>query len=123
MARKITRKSLIRKCDALVKEIVIFRDKSCVTCGSKSLLEPGHLFTRQVLATRWLLGNVFAQCHSYNLRHEYDPFPLTNYFLGKFGKKAYEELHKVFWHPRPVKTWQIASIREELEAVLKTMKE
>jgi 5-methylcytosine-specific restriction endonuclease McrA len=116
--RKITRKGLIRKLDKVIKDIVIARDnRQCVCCWDRTDLTPGHLFTRQVLRTRWDLDNVFCQCRSCNLRHEYYPFPLTNYYLKNFGQKKYEELHKKFWKPKPVKTWELKELLEELELI------
>ena len=120
---KITRKGLVRKLDKLAGDIVKLRDGACVCCGTKLNLTPGHLFTRQVYATRWDLNNLFAQCMGCNLRHEHDPYPLTNYYLNKFGKKSYDELHKVFFRPVPVKTWQLSILLENLQTIYKDLLE
>jgi len=119
MPRKISRKGLIKKLDKLVSEIVIARDKNCATCGSKDKLGCGHLFTRQAYSTRWDLDNCFAQCWNCNYLHEYDPHPLTSYFIGKFGIDKYDELHRTFRAATPIKTWQLEILRGELEAILK----
>ena len=70
------------------------RDGKCVTCGSFSSLQGGHLFSRVSYNTRWSEYNVFAQCRNCNMSHEYDSFPLTNYFLNEFGQGLYEEMHR-----------------------------
>lgn len=132
--REITRKGLIRELDRLVGEIVKLRDKKCVCCGTKNNLTPGHLFTRQVYATRWNLQNVFAQCASCNFKHEHDSYPLTNYYLKTFGKRSYDNLHFLFSNkvsnkvsnkgtsPKPIKTWQLKILKDNLNMKLEKLK-
>ena len=115
---KITRKGLVRKLDKAVSVFVIARDKYCVCCGTSQNLTAGHLFSRVAYSTRWDLTNVFAQCLSCNLRHEYDPYPLTNYYLLKFGKLAYDKLHFQYVHPVKFKTYQIQELLNELEKII-----
>ncbi len=115
--RKITRKGLVRKLDKLVSQIVIARDKKCVCCGNTNNLTGGHLFSRVAYSTRWDLMNVFCQCISCNLRHEYDPYPLTNYFISINGKKAYDNLHRRFVTPKKFKNFQLEEMVIELERI------
>jgi len=117
--RKITRKGWIRKLDKLVGDIVKVRDGLCVTCGSRSNLTPGHLFSRVAYSTRWDLTNVYAQCTNCNFRHESDPYPLTNYFIEIWGRAKLDKLHRKYVTPVKYKTYQL----EELYKHLSPMKE
>lgn len=119
--RKVSRKTLIRQCDALCKEIVIKRDKHCVTCKMIPFLTPGHLFSRVALSTRWDLNNIFAQCATCNLIHEYNPDPLTKYYIDKFGPEAYDALHFAYSHTRPYKDWELIELRKNLKKVLENV--
>jgi len=117
MARKISRKGWVRKLDKLCGDIVKVRDGLCVCCGSKSSLTPGHLFSRVAYSTRWDLENIYCQCLSCNLRHEYDPYPLTNYFIEIRGRKKLDDLHRRYVTPRKFKDFQLQELYEELEEV------
>lgn len=130
--RKITRKGWIRKLDAIVKEIVLIRDKECVTCPywrmhqathtPSKVMEPGHLFTRAAYSTRWNLANVFKQCHNCNLKHEHDAYPFTRFYLDQFGQAAYDDLHKMYVVAVPIKTWELEAKYHELEQELAGLK-
>ncbi len=119
--RKITRKGIVRKLDKIVGDIVKKRDKRCVCCTSSYNLQPGHLFSRVGYSTRWDLKNVFVQCQTCNFKHTYDPYPLTNYFLTKFGKKAYDKLHLKYVIPQRFTTPQLVDLYDELKLLLDTM--
>jgi hypothetical protein len=121
--RKISRKGLVRKLDKLVGDIVKLRDGACVCCGSKNSLQPGHLFSRVAYSTRWDLDNVFCQCRSCNFKHEYDPYPLTNYYITKFGKGRYDALHARYVTAVPIKTFQLEVLRDTLEMILENEQE
>ncbi len=116
--RKITRKGLVRKLDKLVSQYIIARDKKCVNCGSRTNLTGGHLFSRVAYSTRWEVRNVFCQCVSCNMRHEYDPFPLTSYFIEKYGMKEYDSLHRQYSTPRKFKDFELAVMVDQFEKAL-----
>ncbi len=101
--RKQTRKSLVRTLDKAFSDYIRERDRQCVCCGeiNQELLQCGHLFTRAAYSTRWDPTNAFCQCSSCNLRTEYDPGDLTEYFLKLHGVEAYHKLHAK--HRQPVK--------------------
>jgi hypothetical protein len=44
------------------------------------------------------------------MRQEYDPGPLTLYFLHRSGQDAYEELHSLHKSPMKFKTYQIEEL-------------
>src|ERR1035437_7794925 len=105
--RKISRKGLVKKLDKAVSVSVIERDKKCVTCDSTDRLGCGHLFSRVAYSTRWDLMNCYAQCWPCNFRHEFDPYPLTNYFINKYGQDTYQVLHSQYVTPRKYKNFQL----------------
>ena len=106
MARKITRKGLEKKLDEIVKKIVFARDSSCVTCPlwieikkdtrnphqPSPVMQPGHFITRGAHNVKWDLRNVYKQCRTCNLLHEYHPEVLANYVLGVLGIEGFEKL-------------------------------
>ena len=116
MSRKITRKGIIRKLDKLVSEIVIGRDRSCIVCGSFRNLTCGHLFSRIAYSTRWDLDNCFAQCLSCNLKHEHDPYPMTETVKAK-GINI-DELHRKYVTPIKFKTFELIELYEKLKLIL-----
>ena len=120
--RKISRKGLVKKLDALVSQIVRIRDKKCVVCNSTDKLGCGHLFTRRYYSTRWDLQNCHAQCWKCNFSHEHDPYPFTNFYINKFGKPSLDALHARHVISLPVKTFQLELLRDELEKILEEVK-
>ncbi len=116
--RKITRKGVVRKLDKLVGDIVKQRDGLCVTCGSMNNLQPGHLFSRVAYSTRWDLNNTYCQCRNCNLKHEYDPYPLTNYFIEIWGRKKLDALHRQYVTPRKFKTYELEELYNELSKLV-----
>lgn len=124
--RKISRKGLVRKLDAIVKQIVIARDGKCIVCGTTQNLTPGHLFSRVAYSTRWDLENVYCQCLADNFRHESDPYPMTQavkklYDERKIGDhmwkdsdKFLEDLHRKYVTPHKYTTPQLAELLDEL---------
>lgn len=125
--KKTTRKGIIRKLDAITRDIVLTRDNGCVTCPIQKKIkrnwkggsqrQAGHLFSRVAYSTRWNLKNVFEQCNFCNRLHEYDPFPLSEYFIKKFGMEEYEKLHMEYVTPRKFKDFELAELYQELESI------
>lgn len=110
MAKKSERKRLVSRLDKVFGDYIKHRDKRCVVCGSRQNLQCGHLFTRAAYSTRWNDKNAFAQCRSCNLRHEYDAYGLTKYFLDKFDQKEYENLHKIHKQPHKFSNHDLAML-------------
>ena len=97
MAKKTSRKTLVRNLDKYLSLYIRQRDKYCVVCGTPNDLTNGHLFSRVAYSTRWdfeVGGNCAAQCRSCNLKHEYDPYPYTEWYRNKFGQDKYDQLHR-----------------------------
>lgn len=97
------------------------RDKRCVTCGSHSNLQAGHLFSRVAYNTRWNDLNVFAQCAGCNLSHEYNTFPLTNYFLNQFGQGLYQEMYRDWHAVKKFTNKELESLYLELQELYKLL--
>jgi len=130
--RKITRKGLIRKLDAIVKEIVFARDRECVTCPlwmeikkdnptphtPSNIMQPGHFITRGAKSIRWDLRNVYKQCRTCNFLHEHHPEVLANYVVNTLGVKEFE---KLVFDGNQFKRWLMPEL-EELYEKLKEIK-
>jgi hypothetical protein len=115
MSKKPSRKTIVRKLDKIVSQIVIERDGKCVVCGTTNNLTCGHLFSRVAYSTRWDLDNCYAQCLSCNLKHEYDPYPMMKVIEEKLGKKMVEAMHRRYVTPHKFKTYELGLLYEELE--------
>jgi len=113
--RKISRKGIVKKLDRIVSQIVILRDKRCVTCGSRNNLGCGHLFSRIAYSTRWDLDNCFCSCWNCNFSHEYDPYPLMTYAEKRYGKRKLENLHIKYKTAKKYRNYEL----EELFDLLK----
>lgn len=115
--RKITRKGLVRRLDKAVSVYVIKRDKYCCCCGTTNNLTAGHVFSRVAYSTRWDLKNVFAQCLSCNLKHEYDPYPMFDFYVKKFGKKKLDALHIKYKQVSKLKDYDLALMLAGIEGL------
>ena len=90
--KKPSRKSIVKRLDAIMSLYIRARDKYCVLCGTSENLTNGHLFSRVAYSTRWDEGNCFCQCASHNLAHEYNPHTFINWYIVHFGLEAYQAL-------------------------------
>lgn len=122
--KAVSRKSMVKKLDSIVKEIVLLRDGGrCVQCGTTNRLTPGHVFSRVSYSTRWDLDNVYAQCASDNLKHEYDAYPFLQVVSTKLGVDGLERLHRRYVTARPFKTWEMEVLYGELQLIRDMYKE
>jgi hypothetical protein len=125
MGRKLTRKGLIKKTDAIVSEYIRKRDKKCVVCGSTDQLTNGHLYSRDTYSTRWDItddGNCHCQCWPCNYRHEFDPGPFTSWYIRKFGIEKYDEISRRRVS-KPWKDWEIQEIYDNVKKKLEELNE
>lgn len=126
--RKITRRGWERKLNTILREVVIARDGGCVTCPlwkeykpdyqGSDILQAGHLITRGKGSVKYDLNNVFCQCKTCNYLHESRPEFLTTYAVRKIGRKKYEELVFKGNQSRPIKTWELEELHNELKKKL-----
>lgn len=102
--------------DKLFSLYIRLRDGyTCKVCGSRDRPQCGHIFSRVSLSTRWDDSNAVCQCASCNMRHEFDPYPLNNWYITQYGKEKWDDLYRQWHKVRQWKLWEL----EELEAKLK----
>lgn len=96
-ARPFSTRYLEARLDELVSQIVRLRGAGCVTCPARTNLTCSHLFSRYFRPTRFDIepgGNCLVQCFSCNEAHNNNKKPLTDYYIRRFGKPAYEVLER-----------------------------
>ncbi len=93
---KKTLKSIVKRLDAIVRKIVLARDKRCVTCGSNETPQVSHYISRSHISTRWDLRNCNLQCSKCHLKDFHGGFVsrYQNYLRLKYGKGIVVTLEK-----------------------------
>ncbi len=87
------RKYLENLLDRLTSQIVIMRDKGCITpahCSGR--LTCSHYYGRSAKRVRWDLRNCNCQCAGHNLRHNNFQGYYGEYMLAKYTKEDLKEL-------------------------------
>ena len=118
MARKITRKSLIKKLDTIVSKYIRLRDGCCVQCGTTQNLTNGHIFSRRHYSTRWDIsedGNCHTQCWSDNYKHSFDNFDYYKWYREKFGEDRFEELRGEYIKSRKYSNVELEELYEQIK--------
>ena len=91
MARKPSRKNLIKRLDTIFSKYIRQRDSDdegycrCCTCGEVhhwTKIQAGHFISRKHYATRWDESNVNAQCVKCNV-FKYGEAYLYSLYLGE----------------------------------------
>lgn len=113
LMKKLSRVALVRKLDTVFFRYIRERDKKCVVCGSTDRLTCGHLFSRIAHSTRWSELNCHAQCWPCNYKHEFDPYPMTSWFIKKFGQDTYDKIHLEYATPRKFKDFELEELIEK----------
>lgn len=121
MLTKSPRKTIVKNLDTVVSKIVRLRDGRCVTCGSTERLTCGHVFSRIAYSTRWDLNNCFCQCWGCNYRHEYDPYPLTEFTRKKLGQEHYDAMHRKYNTPVKYKDFELMQLLEAMKKLYDKM--
>jgi len=95
----MNRRSAVRATDKAFSDYIRARDGwRCVVCGRTreiTSIQCGHFFSRIGYSTRWDENNAVAQCAACNMRHEYDPWPLTMVYLDRKGQEVIDSLHVI----------------------------
>lgn len=117
--RSRARKTLVRALDKAFSEYIRARDGKCVTCGSKSNLTCGHLFSRVSYSTRWNPKNAFCQCWACNFKHEYDAYPLMVYAINHLSKDEVDAMHQEYSRPIKYKDYQLEEMTEHYKKLKK----
>ena len=97
---KSQRKKLVAELDRVFSLYIRKRDGRCVLCGTTERLQCGHLFSRTAYSTRWHTANAHGQCAKHNLMHEHDAWPFYSWFIHKFGREKFEQMHVAYNTPR-----------------------
>lgn len=117
------RKKLVKELDRVFGDYIKARDRyKSVTSGKTERITCSHLFSRTSYSTRWDEENAFAQTASENYTHEFDPYPLTRWYIKNFGLKKYDELHKKNRTTLKLKDWEIKELIEKYKTKLKGLK-
>jgi hypothetical protein len=66
----------------------------CVTCGNPdtAILEWAHVLSGKGDAVKWEKVNMCRQCNPCNSLHEFNPAPLTEWFIQTYGQPAFAAL-------------------------------
>ena len=96
MPKKPSRKTLVKKLDAVFSEYIRRRYAKndiaeCVTCGKKDhykKLQAGHFMSRKHYATRWDERNVEVQCYACNVMLYGEQYKFSKYL----GEELADEL-------------------------------
>lgn len=96
LKKSSSRGAVIKRVHALMREIVLDRDKGCVTPppekGHSPIRQAGHLIKSTKGNVRWDLWNVHEQCSSCNKRHNEQEHYYVAWFLKTFGQQEYLRL-------------------------------
>ncbi len=99
MARKVTRKGLIKKLDKVFSEYIRKRTANangyvnCVTCGKVDFwknMDAGHFVSRKYLNTRWNEENVQVQCKSCNVFRYGEQYKFSLWLGAEKSKELYD---------------------------------
>jgi len=88
MPRKPSRKTIVKKLDAIFSKYVRLKDADfkgnciCVTCGRSYYwkeIQAGHFISRKHYSTRWDERNVKPQCYSCNVMRYGEQYKYSKY--------------------------------------------
>lgn len=96
----------------MFSEYIRARDPACVTCGSIEKPTCGHVFSRVAYSTRWDERNAGRQCWPCNFKHEYDPYPLTEWARAVLSEEGYKQLHRDYLAPRKFSDAELKELME-----------
>lgn len=116
---------LIRdECDNLIRDIIKIRDSSCFTCGIPRkwvAVFPGHYITRKVLALRWSLDQVHAQCNLCNSQHNTEPIVYRKALMKEYDEAFVLQLEFIAQQNPRVEYTDLLAIRDGLRSELQRM--
>lgn len=111
--RKPTKKSLTRKLDKKVSEIVRGRGY-CAWCKKTEGLECCHIFSRRYRSVRWDVDNLVCLCHNHHFYSHSNPILFAEFVKDYLGKEKYTQLkHKAIM----IKKWTLEEMSELLEVL------
>lgn len=118
-SKKSERRQLIEACDALIRKIVLLRDKVCQRTGRSKNLQVAHFYSRRNLRVRFDLDNV---CLLSGGAHIYwghqNPQEFCEWWQKRLGPERFERLKLKARYVCPVKTWQLELLKLDLQQKL-----
>jgi len=101
--RKVSRKSLVKKLDAIFSEYIRLRKANkkgivtCYTCGKKAYwkgagMQNGHFMSRKSYSTRWEELNCQVQCYACNCMRFGEQYKYGLELQKEYGKDLPEQL-------------------------------
>ena len=121
MAKKASRKTLIKKLDTITSKIIRERTPYCVQCGSTENLTCGHVFSRRHYSTRWDIrenGNLQTQCWGCNYKHGLDNFDYYEWFKLAYGEKQFLKLREVYTTTKKFSNVELEEMIKEYKRIL-----
>ena len=92
MARKPSRRYLIKKADKLFSLYIRARDRECKRCHTTENLQCAHVISRRYHATRWDPLNAMALCRGCHLWQTTHPLEGEVFFKQVLGDGVFEGL-------------------------------
>lgn len=124
--RKVKRGTLVKKAHALMREIVMLRDKGCVCPvpkhGHSGARQAGHIIPSTKGGSRFSLYNVHEQCAGCNLRHRTHWEVYEGWFIDKFGHEKWDAVREESKN-EGLKSYELEKLIVELEGILGTIQE
>lgn len=120
----MSRKSLIKKIDSLVFQIVCLMYAGCVECGSEDKPTTGHVLSRRSYATRWDFRNVFRQCWPCNYKAAMTAAASYHaWFVRTYGAEAFEQLYRAWTAGHKYSRLELIALVAEYQVKLESLKE
>ena len=129
MARKPSRKTLVRNLDNITAQVVKLRDNyTCQRCGrkyrpdnTKGSLDWAHIYSRSRYSMRWLLLNAVALCCGCHKFWHDNPTESGQWFKDKWPHR-YEYLQGKRKEPmRTIRTSELAQWLEDMREKFKEL--
>ena len=127
MARKRSRKNIVKSLDDLTRRIVLKRDEGvCQWCG-KSVTgrdaQCSHVRSRKYYETRWALSNVKLLCASCHFKWHDNPLEAGKWFDKTFPARAEWILEQKRQSPKTWRDPDLLELESELKQKLKEIDE
>jgi hypothetical protein len=106
--KKLTKKSLTRRLDKLVSDIVRERGQ-CAWCKKNEGLECCHIFSRRYRSVRWDFDNLVCLCHSHHFYSHSNPLLFAEFIKEYLGNLKYTQLKQ---KARSIKKYTLDELQE-----------
>lgn len=125
MARKPSRKTLVKNLDKITAKIIKLRDDSrCQRCNSFTSgcgSHWAHVYSRRRFSMRWDLINAICLCAGCHRWAHGNPLAFTEWFKREFPARYYYLRAKRLEKIRPIKDAELAERLEEKKQKLKNL--